>query len=130
MPIYGYRCDQCGHEFEVFQNMSDAPKTECPECGGRLRKQLYPVGVVFKGSGFYTTDYPSASRSENGAKPGAPSKVSEGKSSEGSSGGQGESKSESKSESKGESKSESKGDSKSESKPKSEGGSGSSSSSE
>jgi putative FmdB family regulatory protein len=111
MPIYGYRCDQCGHEFEVFQNMSDAPKTECPECQGKLRKQLYPVGVVFKGSGFYTTDYPSASRSENGSKAG---------SSSGAETPSGEKKSEAKTESKSESKADSK--------PKSEGGSGSSSS--
>jgi putative FmdB family regulatory protein len=111
MPIYGYRCDQCGHEFEVFQNMSDAPKTECPECQGKLRKQLYPVGVVFKGSGFYTTDYPSASRSENGSKAG---------SSSGAETPSGEKKSEARTESKSESKADSK--------PKSEGGSGSSSS--
>jgi putative FmdB family regulatory protein len=57
MPIYGYRCSQCGHELEVFQSMSAAPLQECPQCGGQLRKLLYPVGVQFKGSGFYTTDY-------------------------------------------------------------------------
>jgi putative FmdB family regulatory protein len=57
MPIYGYRCDECGHELEVFQSMSDAPLKLCPKCGGVLRKRLYPVGVQFKGSGFYTTDY-------------------------------------------------------------------------
>ncbi len=57
MPIYGYRCSQCGHELEVFQRMSAEPLRECPECGGSLRKLLYPVGVQFKGSGFYTTDY-------------------------------------------------------------------------
>jgi putative FmdB family regulatory protein len=57
MPIYGYRCSQCGHELEVLQSMSDQPLQVCPECGGALRKLLYPVGVQFKGSGFYTTDY-------------------------------------------------------------------------
>jgi putative FmdB family regulatory protein len=57
MPIYGYRCSECGHELEVFQSMSDAPLRACPECGGTLRKLLYPVGVHFKGSGFYSTDY-------------------------------------------------------------------------
>jgi putative FmdB family regulatory protein len=57
MPIYGYRCTQCEHELEVFQSMSDKPLTTCPVCGGTLRKLLYPVGVQFKGSGFYTTDY-------------------------------------------------------------------------
>ena len=63
MPTYGYRCDDCGHEFEVFQSMSAAPLTECPECGGRLQKMLYPVGVHFKGSGFYTTDYKTGANS-------------------------------------------------------------------
>jgi putative FmdB family regulatory protein len=57
MPIYGYRCDECGQELEVFQSMSDAPFKTCQVCGGALRKMLYPVGVQFKGSGFYTTDY-------------------------------------------------------------------------
>jgi putative FmdB family regulatory protein len=61
MPIYGYRCGQCGHELEVFQSMSDEPLQVCDRCGGRLRKLLYPVGVHFKGSGFYTTDYKGGS---------------------------------------------------------------------
>ena len=66
MPIYGYRCEECGNELEVFQHMSDAPLRVCPKCGGVLRKLLYPVGVQFKGSGFYTTDY------RNGRGPGKP----------------------------------------------------------
>ena len=57
MPIYGYRCTECGHELEVLQSMSAEPLKVCAECGGALRKLLYPVGVQFKGSGFYTTDY-------------------------------------------------------------------------
>src|SRR5437588_12173403 len=57
MPIYGYRCGQCGHELEVFQSMSEPPLRICPQCSGTLAKMLYPVGVHFKGSGFYTTDY-------------------------------------------------------------------------
>lgn len=71
MPTYGYRCGQCGHEFEIFQRMSDDPLVECPECGGRLSKMLYPVGVQFKGSGFYTTDYKngsSSSKSSSGSE--------------------------------------------------------------
>ncbi|HZU17052.1 MAG TPA: FmdB family zinc ribbon protein [Candidatus Dormibacteraeota bacterium] len=68
MPIYGYRCGQCGHELEVFQSMSDEPLQVCDRCGGRLRKLLYPVGVHFKGSGFYTTDYKGGG---NGSGPGA-----------------------------------------------------------
>jgi len=79
MPIYGYHCDECGHELEVFQSMSDAPLKTCPVCGGSLRKLLYPVGVQFKGSGFYTTDY------RNGGSKGA------GKTSDGSSGSEGKS---------------------------------------
>ena len=69
MPIYGYRCSQCGHELEVFQSMSDQPLRVCPECSGALRKLLYPVGVHFKGSGFYTTDYKSGadSATKNGS---------------------------------------------------------------
>ncbi|HLH68038.1 MAG TPA: FmdB family zinc ribbon protein [Candidatus Dormibacteraeota bacterium] len=69
MPIYGYRCGQCGHELEVFQSMADEPLQVCSECGGALHKLLYPVGVHFKGSGFYTTDYKgngSASRDGSG----------------------------------------------------------------
>jgi putative FmdB family regulatory protein len=64
MPTYGYQCGRCAHKFEVRQSMSDAPLKDCPECGGELRKLLYPVGVQFKGSGFYTTDYRSKSDSQ------------------------------------------------------------------
>jgi putative FmdB family regulatory protein len=72
MPIYGYRCTQCNHELEVWQSMSDAPLTTCPECGGRLQKLLYPVGVQFKGSGFYSTDY-KKNGSGGGSESGSPS---------------------------------------------------------
>ena len=57
MPIYEYRCDECGDSFEVFQRMSDDPLVTCEKCGGTLRKVLHPVAIHFKGSGFYTTDY-------------------------------------------------------------------------
>jgi len=67
MPIYGYRCTQCGHELEAFQNMSDAPLRTCPECMGPLQKMLYPVGISFKGSGFYSTDYKGSKTSPNGS---------------------------------------------------------------
>ena len=56
MPTYQYRCTDCGHEFEAVQKFSDDALTECPECGGKLRKVYNAVGVVFKGSGFYKTD--------------------------------------------------------------------------
>ena len=56
MPTYQYACTSCGEQLEVVQKFSDEPLTECPACGGRLRKVFSPVGVVFKGSGFYKTD--------------------------------------------------------------------------
>jgi len=68
MPIYGYRCTQCGHELEAFQNMSDPPLRVCPECMGPLQKMLYPVGISFKGSGFYTTDYKGSKAGSNGSE--------------------------------------------------------------
>jgi putative FmdB family regulatory protein len=92
MPIYGYRCTECGHELEVLQSMSAEPLKVCAECGGALRKLLYPVGVQFKGSGFYTTDYrnggaksksdsDSGSSSESGAGSGSSSSGESNKSS-------------------------------------------------
>ena len=57
MPTYEYECKSCGHNFEVFQNMSDAPLSECPQCGKELRRLINGgSGIIFKGSGFYTTD--------------------------------------------------------------------------
>ena len=56
MPTYQYACTECGERLEAVQSFSDAPLTECPSCGGRLRKVFSPVGIVFKGSGFYRTD--------------------------------------------------------------------------
>src|SRR5919201_3381508 len=56
MPTYEYRCTNCGEHLEVVQSFSDDPLTECPNCGGQLRKVFSPVGIVFKGSGFYKTD--------------------------------------------------------------------------
>ncbi|GAB4452263.1 MAG: hypothetical protein OHK0029_02830 [Armatimonadaceae bacterium] len=57
MPTYGYRCTACAHVFERFQKITDAPITECEKCGEPVKKLLYPVGIQFKGSGFYVTDY-------------------------------------------------------------------------
>jgi putative FmdB family regulatory protein len=69
MPTYGYRCTQCGHQFEVFQRMSDEPIQTCPKCQGKVIQMLYPSGVVFKGSGYYSTDYKGSgsSASSNGS---------------------------------------------------------------
>lgn len=86
MPVYAYKCRDCGTPLEAHQEFSDAPLTECPVCGGVLRKQYGSIGVTFNGSGFYRND--SRAGSGDAAKP---------------------------SESKGDSKSESKGDSKGES---------------
>ena len=56
MPIYEYACTACGERTEARQSFTDPPLEECPICGGRLRKLYSPVGIVFKGSGFYSTD--------------------------------------------------------------------------
>jgi putative FmdB family regulatory protein len=76
MPIYTYRCENCGVQFERYQSFTDSPLTRCPECEVEaLRKVYLPVGIVFKGSGFYATDHRSpsgASRAggeKNGEKP-------------------------------------------------------------
>ena len=56
MPIYEYKCQQCGLHFERFQRMSDASVQTCPECIGQVQRVFQPVGIVFRGSGFYSTD--------------------------------------------------------------------------
>ena len=63
MPIYEYRCPN-GHEFEVFQSMSEDPITRCQVCSAPVERVFHPVAVHFKGSGFYSTDYGSGSRSD------------------------------------------------------------------
>jgi len=67
MPTYGYRCTACKHEFERFQKISDPAVTECETCGAPVKKIMYPVGIAFKGTGFYVNDY--------SAKGGSPSSV-------------------------------------------------------
>jgi putative FmdB family regulatory protein len=66
MPTYEYECTDCGHRFERVQRMTDDPVKACEKCSGPVRKVLFPVGIVFKGSGFYVTDY---CRPKNDAKP-------------------------------------------------------------
>jgi putative FmdB family regulatory protein len=62
MPVYAYQCENCGVQFEKQQSFSDQPLTRCPECGKKKLKKVYqPVGIVFKGSGFYATDHHSPS---------------------------------------------------------------------
>lgn len=58
MPTYEYKCSECGLNFERFQNITDVPVTNCPECGGKVKRLLSGgAGILFKGSGFYETDY-------------------------------------------------------------------------
>lgn len=101
MPTYGYECLECKEKFEIVQRITDTPLKEHDGCGGALRKLLYPVGIVFKGSGFYVNDYARA-----GAKEGE--RASESKT---------ETKAEAKSEVKSEVKSDTKTETKTETKP-------------
>lgn len=57
MPIYVYRCEMCDKEIEVIQSITDAPLKICTECGGELEQQMTTPAIVFKGPGFYETDY-------------------------------------------------------------------------
>ena len=67
MPTYVYACDTCGTQFEQFQSFKDEPLRTCPSCAGAVRRVFQPVGIVFKGSGWYITDSrKSASASVNG----------------------------------------------------------------
>ena len=65
MPTYGYQCTECKHEFSVFQAMKDDPIEICPECGSKVKRLLYPVGIVFKGSGWYINDSRKPDTSES-----------------------------------------------------------------
>lgn len=56
MPLYEYECENCGVRFERRQHMTDEPVQTCPECGGEVHRLIQPVGIIFKGSGFYVTD--------------------------------------------------------------------------
>lgn len=75
MPTYHYRCSDCGHSFDFFQKFAEDPLTECPECSGPIRRVPQPVGIVFKGSGWYVNDSRNAknpattSKSDSGEKP-------------------------------------------------------------
>lgn len=65
MPIYEYACTACGERTEAKQGFDDPPLEKCPHCGGKLRKLYSPVGIVFKGSGFYSTDQKSKKSSSD-----------------------------------------------------------------
>lgn len=89
MPTYDYECDACGHEFELFQTISENPKKKCPECKKMKLRRLFGTGaaVMFKGSGFYQTDYRSdsykkaaeADKKASSDKPSSDSKSSDSK---------------------------------------------------
>ena len=74
MPTYEYECEKCGHRFEAFQSMTEDPLKECPQCRGKVRRLIGTgAGLIFKGSGFYATDYRSDSykqkaKQEDGTK--------------------------------------------------------------
>jgi putative FmdB family regulatory protein len=92
MPIYEYACTACGERTEARQSFDDPPLEECPVCGGKLRKLYSPVGIVFKGSGFYSTDAKSSKSDKSSttaksdsSKEKKPEKKSESSSSSGSS---------------------------------------------
>ena len=76
MPTYQYTCTECGEPVEVVQKFTDEPLTVCSACGGRLRKVFSPVGIVFKGSGFYRTDSRKGSSVVSADKPDKPDKQS------------------------------------------------------
>lgn len=73
MPTYQYRCEECGVVFERFQHFSDDPLETCPECQGHVKRVLHPVGIIFKGSGFYVTDNKRSSTLTSKAEPKEPS---------------------------------------------------------
>ena len=111
MPTYDYRCNACGHEFELFQSMSDKVKRTCPECGKKELERLIGTGaaLLFKGSGFYQTDYRSESYKKAAGADKPENKSDSSKS---------ENKSESKPQSKPDAKPEKKKDAKGDKKPK------------
>jgi putative FmdB family regulatory protein len=81
MPTYDYVCEACQHEFELFQSIKDEAKKKCPECGKRRLRRLIGPGaaIVFRGSGFYTTDYRSESYKKAAAADKAGGKPAESK---------------------------------------------------
>lgn len=67
MPLYPYRCTQCGHRFEKIQHFDSEPETKCPKCGGALERLLTAPGLQFKGAGWYVNDY--AAKSSTSSEP-------------------------------------------------------------
>ena len=90
MPTYDYQCDACGHKFELYQSISAEPEKKCPECKKKKLRRLIGTGgaIVFKGSGFYQTDYRSDSYKKSAASDKGSGDKSSGSSGEKSSGGE------------------------------------------
>jgi putative FmdB family regulatory protein len=109
VPIYDYRCDECGHRFSAVQSFSDGPLEKCPNCGKRPRRLITAPAIVFKGSGWYKTDSRTAPKDGDGA-------VSSSSTEKDSKSETKDTKTDAKSEAKTETKTEPKGESKTESK--------------
>lgn len=74
MPIYEYKCVECGHQLEAIQKVSDDPLTECPTCGpGKLKRLISPAGFQLKGSGWYATDFKNSGKKKDDKKDGTAS---------------------------------------------------------
>jgi len=78
MPTYEYACTACGTHVDVVQRISEEPLTKCGACGGPLRRVFHPVGILFKGSGFYSTDNRSRSKSSTSESSPEPAKEADG----------------------------------------------------
>jgi len=73
LPLYPYRCTECGHRFEKIQSFNSEPETKCPKCGGKLERTLTAPGLQFKGAGWYVNDYASKSNSSGSSSDSASS---------------------------------------------------------
>jgi len=75
MPTYDYECQNCGHRFEKFQPITSEPVSECPQCNGKLKRLIGSgAGIIFKGSGFYCTDYKNKTEKKSESPKPAPAK--------------------------------------------------------
>ncbi|MFH1191775.1 MAG: FmdB family zinc ribbon protein [Candidatus Omnitrophota bacterium] len=79
MPTYEYECLSCEHKFEILQSITAKPETKCPQCGKKLKKLISSTaGFIFKGAGFYATDYKKTSKAKNAPEAGSCPKANEG----------------------------------------------------
>jgi putative FmdB family regulatory protein len=78
LPIYEYACLDCGRRIEVKRSFSDEPLKVCTLCGGKLRRVFHPVGVLFRGSGFYSTDHRQGQKEKDKSKQQEPAKAGDG----------------------------------------------------